>query len=64
MFSKKLIISNCIEVSDGAASEQVKEGEEEEEEAGPNQCDGHVGAALIEFSEIQYFSRSSSCESR
>ena len=39
MLSKKLIISNCVEVSDGAASEQVQKGEEEEE-AGPDSCDG------------------------
>ena len=39
MLSKKLIISNCVEVSDGAASEQVQKGEEEEE-AGPDSCNG------------------------
>ena len=39
VFSKKLFISNYVEVSDEAASGQVQEGEEEEEEAGPNSCD-------------------------
>ena len=42
--SKKLIISNCVEVSDGAASEKVQEGKEEEEEKEDQQEEQEAGS--------------------